>query len=260
VRFSPASPPPRNGTKSTWTARASTGCSDPLVIESVEGEVTRYSYEHRPRTSPLEIVRNYEGALKKQGFTVVFAGREAQYPGVPVSGGNGAFGAFRLDKDGKPAIWVNVSAFEVNGPDDPASEVTIVEIKGMQQKLEINSDTMRQALQSSGRIAVYGINFDTGKATIKPESEKVLSEVLKLVRENAGLRLRIEGHTDNVGAAAANRKLSEERANAVRAWLIQKGASAAALSAAGFGDSKPVAENSSDDGRARNRRVELVKQ
>lgn len=236
------------------------GADDPVVTETVEGRVTRYRYEHKPQTSPLEIVRNYEGALKPRGFTVVFAGRESQFQGVPIGGGNGAFGVFRLDRDGAPAVWINVSAYEQNGADDPVSDVTIVEIKAMEQKLEANAASMLDALQSSGRVAVYGITFDTGKATIRPESEKVLAEVQKLLTQNPNLKLRIEGHTDNVGSSAANRKLSEDRANAVRAWLTQKGVRAANLSAGGFGDAQPVADNGSEDGRAKNRRVELVRQ
>jgi outer membrane protein OmpA-like peptidoglycan-associated protein len=235
------------------------GADDPVVQETIEGRVTQYKYEHKPQTSPLEIVRNYENVLKPQGFVTVVAGRETQFPGVP-TGLNGAFGAFRLDRNGTPAAWVNVSAYQGQGPEDPFSDVTIVEIKAMEQKLEANAGSMLQDLQRSGRVAVYGITFDTGKSTIKPDSDKVLGEVLKLVQQNPTLKLRIEGHTDNVGGAAANRKLSEDRAQAVRNWLVQKGVRAANLSAAGFGDAKPVADNGSEDGRSRNRRVELVRQ
>lgn len=232
----------------------------PVVIESIEGTVTHYKYEHSPQTSPLAIVRNYEGALKKQGFVTAFAGKEQQYPGVPAGGSNAAFGAFRLDRNGAPAVWVNVSAYEANGPEDPYSVVTIVEIKAMEQKLEGNAAAFFDELQKSGRVTVYGITFDTGKSTIKSESDKVLLEVSALLAQHPDLKLRIEGHTDNVGSAATNKKLSDDRANAVRNWLLQKGAKPQNLSAAGFGDVKPVAGNESDAGRAKNRRVELVRQ
>jgi OOP family OmpA-OmpF porin len=235
------------------------GADDAVQQDTVEGRVTRYSTEHKPQTSPLEIVRNHENVLKPQGFVTIVAGREAQFPGLPVGGGNGAFGVFRLDRNGAPAVWVNVNAWEQNGAEDPYSEVTIVEIKAMEQTLEANADSMLRDLQQSGRVAVYGINFDTGKATIKPESETVLGEILSLATQNPNLKLRIEGHTDNVGGSAANRKLSEDRAAAVRAWLVQKGVRAANLTSAGLGDGKPVADNGSEDGRARNRRVELVR-
>lgn len=234
---------------------------EPVQRETVEGKVIRYTTEHKPQTSPLAIVRNYENVLKAQGFVVIVAGRETQFPGIPVNGSSGAFGAFRLDRDGAPAVWINVSAWEHSGGEDPTSEVTIVEIKAMEQQLQKGSaEDMLRDLQQAGRVAVYGINFDTGKATIRPDSEKVLDEILKLATQNPNLKLRIEGHTDNVGGSAANKKLSEDRAAAVRAWLVQKGVRAASLSATGLGDSKPAADNSSEDGRARNRRVELVRQ
>ena len=188
------------------------------------------------------------------------AGREQQFPGVPALGGSAAFGSFRLDRDGAPAVWVNVSAWEQNGPNDPMSDVVIVEIKGMEQKLEANAAAMLREIEKSGRVAVHGITFETGKATIRPESDKVLAEVLKLLNTNGSLKLRTEGHTDNVGSAAANRKPSEERANAVKPWLVQKCVTPATLAASGSGFSKPVAANGSEAGRANNRRVALVNQ
>jgi OmpA-OmpF porin, OOP family len=112
------------------------GADDAVQEEAVEGRVTRYRYEHKPRTSPLEIVRNYENALRTQGFATIVAGRVAQNPGLPAGGSNAAFGVFRLDRNGTPAVYVNVSAYEQNGPDDPHSDVTVVEIGAMQQKLQ----------------------------------------------------------------------------------------------------------------------------
>lgn len=236
------------------------GADEPVTIQSIEGIVTRYRYEHKPQTSPLEIIRNYENALKKQGFVTIVAGKEQQNPGVPAGGANAAFGAFRLDRDGTPAVWINVSAHEANGPDDPISDITIVEIKAMEQKLDVSAATLFDELQKSGRVAVYGITFDTGKSTIKPESDTVLAEVTALLAQHPDLKLRIEGHTDNIGNATANKKLSGDRANAVKNWLQQKGAKPSNLTAVGFGDVKPVAGNESDAGRAKNRRVELVRQ
>ncbi len=91
-------------------------------------------------------------------------------------------------------------------------------------------------------------------------SEKILSEIAKLVQQNADLKLRVEGHTDNQGNAAANQTLSEKRAQAVVAWLSAHNVPAARLTTKGLGQTQPVADNSSEDGRAKNRRVELVKQ
>jgi outer membrane protein OmpA-like peptidoglycan-associated protein len=109
-------------------------------------------------------------------------------------------------------------------------------------------------------VVVYGINFDTGKATIKPDSEKALKEVGRLLTDNPGLKLLIEGHTDNVGDKQDNQKLSEDRAAAVKDYLIKNYQVAAdRLSTKGFGDRKPVADNNTEKGKAKNRRVELVK-
>src|SRR5262249_26128044 len=103
------------------------------------------------------------------------------------------------------------------------------------------------------------ILFDTGKATLQPASDGPLNEVLQLLKSDESLKLRIEGHTDNVGGAAANQALSDKRAQSVRDWLVSHGIATERLTGQGFGATKPVADNSTDDGRAKNRRVELVK-
>ncbi len=106
-------------------------------------------------------------------------------------------------------------------------------------------------------IEVYGVTFDFDKATLKPESEPVLTQVLGLFTGDGGFAAEIGGHTDNVGAAAYNLKLSDARAAAVKAWLVGHGVAAARVSAKGYGDTKPLVPNSSDENRAKNRRVEL---
>jgi outer membrane protein OmpA-like peptidoglycan-associated protein len=115
-------------------------------------------------------------------------------------------------------------------------------------------------INKSGHVAVYGIHFDTGKAAILPDSEAALSEIVKLLQQDADLKLRVEGHTDNQGNAAANQALSEKRAQAVVVWLTAHGIAANRLTAKGFGQTKPIEDNGTEDGRAKNRRVELVKQ
>ena len=108
--------------------------------------------------------------------------------------------------------------------------------------------------------AIHGILFDTGKATIKAVSKTALAPIGELLKNDATLKLEIQGHTDNVGAAAANLKLSQERAAAVKAYVVSTFTIASdRLTTAGFGDTKPVGDNKTDGGRAANRRVELVK-
>ena len=114
-------------------------------------------------------------------------------------------------------------------------------------------------LKQRGRARVYGINFDTASDTIKPESKIVLDEITALLKENAGWKMTIEGHTDNIGGADYNQKLSEKRAAAVKVYLVAAGIEAGRLSSAGFGMSQPIETNESAPGRAQNRRVELVK-
>jgi OmpA-OmpF porin, OOP family len=115
---------------------------------------------------------------------------------------------------------------------------------------------MMEALQKTGRVAVYGINFDTAKATDIVETkamEQKLQQVLALLTGNPQLRIAIEGHTDNAGAPTFNnQRLSEDRAGAVKFWLVAHGVDAGRLEAAGFGDTRPVADNASEDGRAKN--------
>jgi len=235
------------------------GAAEPTVKTTVEGRITTYQYTHKPNTSPLEIVRQYEAALKRVGFQTIAAGKGASLPGIEEVNAGDGFGSFRLDRDGKPVAYVQVTSGYNGGPEVVESHVVIAEPKAMEQKLEANADSWFDAISKSGRVAVYGINFDTGKATIRPDSEKVLQEIGRLALAHPELKLVIEGHTDNVGAPAANRKLSEERAAAVKAWLVAKGAKSAQLATAGFGDTKPVADNGSDAGRASNRRVELAR-
>ncbi len=106
-------------------------------------------------------------------------------------------------------------------------------------------------------MALY-LNFDTDKATLRPDAQPTLAEVRKLLAENPALRLAVEGHTDNAGTPAHNQQLSEARARAVVAALADAGPPADRLQAAGFGQTRPVADNATEAGRAQNRRVELV--
>jgi len=119
---------------------------------------------------------------------------------------------------------------------------------------------MYDALIAEGRFATQGILFDTGSDVIRPESTPTLKEIGEMLKQHADLRLRIEGHTDDVGDDAANQRLSERRAAAVKAFLQETyQIDAARLEAQGFGETQPVAPNDTPEGRQQNRRVELVK-
>lgn len=128
------------------------------------------------------------------------------------------------------------------------------------QVADQGSEDIGQELDRDCHVALYGIEFDFNKATIRPDSDAVLNKVLALLNARPDLKLEVQGHTDNVGGDAYNQKLSEARANAVVAWLTAKAVAATRLSARGYGMTMPIADNGSDEGRAKNRRVEIKKQ
>lgn len=114
-------------------------------------------------------------------------------------------------------------------------------------------------MMSDGKFITYGITFDVGKATIKPESMTELTRIVQLLSENPTLKFSVEGHTDNTGNAASNQTLSEQRSEAVVAKLTEMGIAANRLTASGKGQNSPIADNNSPEGRAKNRRVEFIK-
>lgn len=154
-------------------------------------------------------------------------------------------------------IWV-----EVYHPWEDNSKnywLTIVETKPLEVKVKlIPAEELKRGLDAAGHVALY-LNFDTDSDAVRPEAQGVITEIVKLMQADAALKLTIEGHTDNVGSPAHNKTLSEARAAAVVAALRAQGIAADRLQAKGFGQDKPIADNGSEDGRAKNRRVELVK-
>jgi OmpA-OmpF porin, OOP family len=126
--------------------------------------------------------------------------------------------------------------------------------------VEIKATDMAKALTDTGKIDIYGVYFDTDKTDINPNSKGTLEEVAKLLKVDPSLRLEVAGHTDNTGGAAHNMQLSAGRAAAVvNALVTTYGIDRARLQAKGYGDTKPVAPNDTDQNRAKNRRVELRK-
>lgn len=122
----------------------------------------------------------------------------------------------------------------------------------------VTADTMRKELADKGKIALY-INFDTDKADIRADGKPTVDEIAKLLKNDSGLKLAIEGHTDDSGNAARNQALSRQRAEAVVQYLVKGGIDAGRLRAAGHGAARPLADNKDGAGRAKNRRVELVR-
>ena len=119
-------------------------------------------------------------------------------------------------------------------------------------------DEMKSVLASTCHVALYGVLFDFNKSTLQSASNGILAQVLTLMTTNPTLSVEVQGHTDNVGADAYNQTLSEARAQSVMTWLTQHGVAAARLTAKGYGKTMPVADNNRDDGRMKNRRVEIA--
>ncbi len=213
--------------------------------KSLEGRVETLYLACPANQSSLQIIRNAEAALRKAGYTIVVAGA--------IEGLSEPRTVAR-----KGAQWIQVTGHPT-GDYAGYEQIAVLE-KALTEEMSASAQAMSDAIAKSGKLDVYGITFATGQAAISPASDAVLNDVLAVLSANADWRLRIEGHTDNVGDQAANLKLSNARAAAVAAWLTAKGIDAGRLSTAGLGDTQPVADNAGEDGRARNRRVVLIKQ
>lgn len=154
-------------------------------------------------------------------------------------------------------IWVEVwKRWQDN---DDSYWLTIVEKKGLEMKAKmLDAEQMKAALDAQGHVALY-LNFDTDATAIRADSQPVVGEIVKLLKANPTLKLEVQGHTDNAGTPAHNQTLSDGRARSVVAAIIAQGIAADRLTPKGYGQTKPIADNATDDGKAKNRRVELVK-
>jgi len=222
------------------------GTPDPKHVEGKYWKIDYVLKEGQKKAGPLQIGRNYTALLAAKGGKKLVEQLDA---GGGVTTGTMPIGNGRT-------LWLQV---DVNNNGDSYS-LTVVEEAEMKQDVEFTAGDLAEALKTKGSVAVHGILFDTGKAAIKVESASTLAVIGEALKSDPSLTIEIQGHTDNVGAPAGNLKLSQDRAAAVKAYLVQtSGIAAGRLSTAGFGDTKPIAPNTTDDGRAQNRRVELVR-
>ncbi|HRG23441.1 MAG TPA: OmpA family protein [Chitinophagaceae bacterium] len=162
---------------------------------------------------------------------------------------------FKMNQNGR-TVWFKIDNAE--DADDQGFDLFIVETEEMKQDIEVN---MSEGIDRDGKIALYGILFDVGKSVIKPESAPALQMVIDYLIANPGIKIYVVGHTDNTGLFASNITLSKARAKAVKDYLVTKGKIAATrLGSDGVGSLCPVATNATEEGKALNRRVEIVKQ
>lgn len=169
-------------------------------------------------------------------------------------GTDGGETTLKVTSGGKD-VWIKVIP-DIFGSPTQNYQLIVTEVAAMAQVVSANE--LLDELNKNGFVALY-INFDTGKAELKQDGTATVKEIATLMKNNPDLKLSVEGHTDNVGNAASNKQLSEARAKSVTAAITAAGIDAKRLNAAGFGQEKPVADNRTEAGRAKNRRVELVK-
>ncbi len=216
--------------------------------KTIKGEYWKLLYEvrtpsgNRVKTiSKQEFFENYRAAAKEKGGRVVY-----EDVGQMV---------FKIPRDDGGVTWLRVTGNAGLGQQD----LIIIDEKPFNKSLTFGPAEMKNVLDAEGRIQLYGILFDLDKATLKPESTKQLQNLVTLLKDNPGLKLEVQGHTDDQGSDDYNLKLSQRRAETVVAYLSLFGIDTSRLLPKGYGESKPVTANTSEEGRAQNRRVELVK-
>ncbi len=260
----------------------------------VEGRLLTNYYRLPAGIGVLEALRNYEQDLRENGFEILFSGlgEEVETPGYnnqiarEVLGMKGTYGTpeekaqwpFQHTKEDQagyiaarktgPTGDLVVSAYIVPNTHDrwldlpvdlTLARVDVVEVKAREQRMElVTSSEMSNALNLQGRIALYGITFDFNSAAIRPESNATLDEIAKLLQQTPDLNILVVGHTDSVGSFAFNRNLSQKRAESVVAALTSRSIAPQRLFPVGVSFAAPVAPNTTEEGRAKNRRVELV--
>jgi outer membrane protein OmpA-like peptidoglycan-associated protein len=214
-----------------------------------EGMLTTLVYDWSDGTdnfnaapSFLQIVKNYENSIAKQGCKRTYFSADDM-------------ATLYLKTKGKEMWFVFTDASHL-GKDKGSFQLGILEIEEMKQ--EILASDILQEINKNGHIALY-INFETGKSAIKAESQNIVDQIVTMLKENESLQVSIEGHTDNVGQAVANQKLSEDRANSVMNAIVKGGIDKTRLAAKGWGQTTPIADNKTEENRALNRRVEIVK-
>jgi outer membrane protein OmpA-like peptidoglycan-associated protein len=218
-----------------------TGKGSETPVEGKRFEIKYQTNQGIEYPGPLSIIRNHQSAIAKIGGTVLY--EDQRYTWLKV-----------VNDDRE--LWAQVDTAWNKG-----YMLTIIEKKAMNQDVVASAELFKSGLNTTGHVEVPGIFFDTGKSEIKPESETSIAEIAKLLKADPNLKVYVVGHTDNVASLDLNIRLSRARAEAVAQALVSKhGIAANRLNGQGAGPLLPVASNDGEEGRAKNRRVELVKQ
>jgi outer membrane protein OmpA-like peptidoglycan-associated protein len=222
-----------------WQFRSSVADSDPFRVSitgAAEPELVAPSSIVKTYRQPPDGMSNslfhaaYHDALIKAGWTILYDHQDVSFTAHYTQNGRN--------------LWATLYKSEFN-------EIRVADAGA------VNKD-MGNDLKSNCHVAIYGVLFDFNKSTLQPASDPVLQQILDLLKKSPPLKIEVQGHTDNVGGDAYNQTLSEARAKAIVTWLTQHGIAADRLTAKGFGKTKPVADNATDTGRAKNRRVEIA--
>ncbi|GLK75561.1 OmpA/MotB domain-containing protein [Methylopila jiangsuensis] len=252
--------------------------SDANAIK-VAGKAFRLKYSGPKGRSALEVARNLQDGLKAKGFEILFQCRAAECSDL-----NGGELYFALNdespmgrgdiRSGVPDVLyasavlrrpegdVYAGVYVGQFGDTPETLVDVVETRPMEAEkiVFVDASAMQQAIEADGRVALYGVLFDFDKATLRSDAKPTMDEIGKLLTANPALKVVVAGHTDADGAFDYNVDLSKRRAASVVATLVKRyGVAPARLKSFGVGMASPVATNDTDAGRAKNRRVELVK-
>lgn len=191
--------------------------------------------------SPIEFFENFKAAALEKGGEIKW---EHRVRGL----------VFTLPRENGGVTWCKVEATDYG-----RTYLNIIDEKPLEASLEFGPAQMKAALDAEGKVVLYGILFDYDKATLKQSSDKQLQNVLTLLLEDPGLAMEIQGHTDGDGSEGYNQELSQKRAESVLRFLVLFGIEPSRFKAMGYGESVPVAPNDTDENKAKNRRVELVK-
>lgn len=255
----------------------------PKEVLELEGSITRVTYEAPKERSTLEVMRNYELALKDKGFEILYQcddaacagenariGRNFNHAVVPYwmefaeNYKDQRYRAAKLERDNGP---VYVSLYVVKNTsaggrmaDHVYVQVDVITTKPMDVGLQVvPAEQIKKSIEQEGSVAIYGILFDTDKAVIREDSREALDEIGKLLNDTPSLNLYVVGHTDDQGSLQYNLDLSKRRAEAVVADLVSNyGIARRRLEAHGLAFLAPKATNNTPEGRQKNRRVELV--